>query len=81
MLSSIIYVSWARCPMLLFEHEEAFWKRTESLSGDLLGKVGEHEWAAMEKAKGYVFIPGPANFTKVWKNLSKFHAALPILPP
>ena len=63
-------------PMLLFEHEEAFWKRAESLSGDVLGKVGEHEWAAMEKAKGYVFIPGPANFTKVWKNFSKFHAAV-----
>src|SRR5208283_4718507 len=63
-------------PMLLFEHEEAFWKRAESLSGDVLGKVGEHEWAAMEKAKGYVFIPGPANFTRVWKNLSKFHSAV-----
>jgi len=63
-------------PMLLFEHEEAFWKRVESLSDDVLGKVGEHEWAAMEKTKGYVFIPGPANFTKVWKNFSKFHAAV-----
>ncbi|HKM50476.1 MAG TPA: aminopeptidase, partial [Candidatus Bathyarchaeia archaeon] len=63
-------------PMLLFEHEEAFWKRTTSLSESVLGKVGEHEWAAMEKAKGYVFIPGPANFTRVWKNLSKFHSAV-----
>lgn len=63
-------------PMLLFEHEEAFWKRIESLPNDVLGKVGEHEWAAMEKAKGYVFIPGPANFTKFWKNFSKFHAAV-----
>jgi aminopeptidase len=63
-------------PMLLFEHEEAFWKRTASLSEDVLAKVGEHEWAAMEKAKGYVFIPGPANFTRVWKNLSKFHSAV-----
>ncbi len=63
-------------PMLLFEHEEGFWKRAESLSKDMLGKVGEHEWAAMEKAKGYVFIPGPANFTRVWKNFSKFRAAV-----
>jgi leucyl aminopeptidase (aminopeptidase T) len=62
--------------MVLFEHEEAFWKCAESLPEDKLGKVGEHEWAAMEKAKGYVFIPGPANFMKVWKNVSKFHAAV-----
>lgn len=62
-------------PMMLFEHEEAFWRSTVSLPGDVLGKIGEHEWAAMERAKGYVFIPGPANFAKVWKNLSKFRAS------
>jgi leucyl aminopeptidase (aminopeptidase T) len=45
-------------PMLLFEHEAAFWRSAEDLSEDKLGKVGEHEWAAIEKAKGYVFIPG-----------------------
>ena len=63
-------------PMLLFEHEEAFWKCAESLPEEKLGKVGQHEWAAMEKARGYIFIPGPANFMKVWKNFSKFHAAV-----
>ncbi len=62
-------------PMLLFEHEETFWKSTESLPEDKLGKVGEHEWAAIEKSKGYVFIPGPANFMKVWKNFPKFRAS------
>lgn len=62
-------------PMLLFEHEDTFWKSTKSLPEDRLGKVGEHEWAAIEKAKGYVFIPGPADIREIWKNPSKFGAA------
>jgi len=62
-------------PMLLFEHEETFWKSTAMLAEDRLGKVGEHEWAAIEKSKGYVFIPGPANFLKIWKNFAKFRAS------
>jgi len=62
-------------PMLLFEHEETFWKSTETLVEDKLGKVGEHEWAALEKAKGYVFIPGPADFPRLWKNRSKYAAS------
>ena len=62
-------------PMLLFEHEETFWKSVESLPEDKLGKVGEHEWTAIEKAKGYIFITGPADFSKLWKNPVKFRAA------
>ncbi|MGA8856062.1 MAG: aminopeptidase [Candidatus Bathyarchaeia archaeon] len=62
-------------PMLLFEHEETFWKSAETLPEEKLGKVGEHEWAAVEKAKGYVFITGPADFLKIWKNRQKFGAA------
>jgi len=62
-------------PMLLFEHEEVFWRSAASIPEDKLGKVGEHEWAAIEKAKGYVFIPGPADIQKVRKNRSKFEAA------
>lgn len=62
-------------PMLLFEHEEAFWKDVESLPEDKLGKVGEHEWAAVEKAKGYVFITGPGDIQKISKNRAKFGAA------
>ncbi len=61
--------------MLLFEHEETFWKSAESLPEEKLGKVGEHEWAAIEKAKGYVFITGPADFLRIWKNRTKFGAA------
>ncbi|MGP8070103.1 MAG: aminopeptidase [Candidatus Bathyarchaeia archaeon] len=62
-------------PMLLFEHEGTFWKSVQSLPEDKLGKVGEHEWAAIEKAKGYIFITGPAEFSRVWKNPGKFRAA------
>jgi len=62
-------------PMLLFEHEETFWKSAAMLTEDRLGRVGEHEWAAIEKSKGYVFIPGPANFLKIWKNFAKFRAS------
>jgi leucyl aminopeptidase (aminopeptidase T) len=62
-------------PMLLFEHEELFWKSLASITEEKLGKVGEHEWAAIEKAEGYVFIPGPSDIQKVWKNRSKFGAA------
>lgn len=64
------------CPMLLFEHEGTFWKSAASLPEDKLGKVGEHEWAAIEKAKGYIFIPGPADFQRLWKNRPKFGAAV-----
>jgi len=62
-------------PMLLFEHEETFWKTLHSLPEEKLGKVGEHEWASVEKAKAYVFIPGPADFARIWKTRSKFSAA------
>jgi aminopeptidase len=62
-------------PMLLFEHERVFWRSVVSLPEDKLGKVGEHEWAAIEKAKAYVFIPGPANIQKIRRNRSKFAAA------
>ena len=62
-------------PILFFEHEETFWKSVESLPEDKLGKVGEHEWTAIEKAKGYVFITGPADLQRIWKNRAKFAAA------
>ena len=62
-------------PMLLFENEQAFWKSAESLPEEKLGKVGEHEWAALEKSKGYIFVPGPADLPRAWKNRAKFGAA------
>ena len=62
-------------PMLIFEHEKTYWKSVESLPEANLGKVGEHEWAAMEKAKAYVFIPGPDDLSRIWKNPAKFRAS------
>ena len=62
-------------PILLLERENSFWRSVESLPEDRLGKVGEHEWAAMEKANGYVFITGPADLQRIGKNRSKFAAA------
>jgi leucyl aminopeptidase (aminopeptidase T) len=62
-------------PMLLLEREGVFWRSVEKFTEDKLGKVGEHEWAAIEKAKGYVFIPGPADIRKIRRNRSKFGAA------
>lgn len=62
-------------PMLLLEDEGTFWRSVELLPEEKLGKVGEHEWTAMEKSKKYVFVPGPADFPRVWKNRAKFGAA------
>jgi leucyl aminopeptidase (aminopeptidase T) len=62
-------------PMLLFEHEQTFWKSTESLPEDKLGKIGTHEWAAIENSNDYIFIPGPADFQKIWKNRARFGAS------
>lgn len=62
-------------PMLLFEDEETFWKSAESLPEEKLGKVGEHEWTAIEKSKAYIFIPGPADLLRLWKNRSRFGAS------
>ena len=62
-------------PMLMIEHEPTFWKCADSLPEEKLGKVGENEWAAMEKSKGYIFIPGPADFLRLWKNRPKFGAS------
>jgi len=62
-------------PMLLFEDEGTFWRSAESLPDEKLGKVGEHEWVALEKCKEYVFIPGPADFSRIWKSRAKFSAA------
>jgi leucyl aminopeptidase (aminopeptidase T) len=62
-------------PMLLYEDEQTFWKSAESLPEEKLGKVGEHEWVAIEKSKEYIFIPGPADFSRIWKNRAKFGAS------
>jgi aminopeptidase len=62
-------------PMLMFEHEKTYWRSVDSLPEDNLGRVGEHEWAAIEKAKAYVFIPGPDDLSRIWRNPAKFRAS------
>jgi leucyl aminopeptidase (aminopeptidase T) len=61
--------------MLLLESEKTYGRSLAHLPEDKLGKVGEPEWAAMEKAKAYIFIPGPADFQLLWKNKKKFAAS------
>jgi leucyl aminopeptidase (aminopeptidase T) len=49
-------------PMLLLEDEQAYW-RSLDVAPAIAGwaAVGRHEWAALAKANGYVFFPGPAD--------------------
>src|SRR5437660_91994 len=62
-------------PMLLFEDEDMYWKSVNTLPESKLGKVGSHEWKAMSEADGYVFIPGPADITKIREAGKKFSAS------
>ena len=62
-------------PMLLFEDEDTYWKSVTTLPESKLGQVGSHEWKAMSEADGYVFIPGPADITKIREAGKKYSAA------
>src|SRR5438132_1118388 len=62
-------------PMLLFEDEDTYWKSVNTLPESKLGQVGSHEWKAMSEADGYVFIPGPADITKIREAGKKFSAS------
>ncbi|HTD80984.1 MAG TPA: aminopeptidase [Thermoplasmata archaeon] len=52
-------------PMLLFEDEPTVWRSITTLPKSKLGNVGSHEWKAVDEADAYVFIPGPADISKV----------------
>jgi aminopeptidase len=62
-------------PMFLFEDEETYWRSIKTLPESKLGQVGSHEWKAISEADGYVFIPGPADITKVREAGKKYSAA------
>lgn len=62
-------------PMLLFEDEDTYWKSVATLPESKLGQVGSHEWKAIAEADGYVFIPGPADITKIREAGKKFSAS------
>jgi leucyl aminopeptidase (aminopeptidase T) len=52
-------------PMMLYEDEPAFWEALESGRGSTTGKVGSHEWAALDKTAAYVFFFGPSEWPRV----------------
>ena len=52
-------------PMFLFEDEATAWRSIATLPKSKLGHVGSHEWKAVGEADAYVFIPGPADISKV----------------
>src|SRR3989475_6615536 len=52
-------------PMLLFEDEPTAWRTVSTLPKSKLGRVGSHEWKAVDEADAYIFIPGPADISKV----------------
>jgi hypothetical protein len=61
---------------LLLEHEERFWRCSEGLPNDRLGKVDDHGWAALEKAKHYAFIPRTADSLRALRNCAEFGASV-----
>jgi leucyl aminopeptidase (aminopeptidase T) len=51
-------------PMLLYEDEEAFWEALNAGRARNTGRVGTHEWAALEKSAAYVFFFGPSQWPR-----------------
>lgn len=51
-------------PMMLYEDENAFWEALRGGGSRATGQVGEHEWSALEKTDAYVFLFGPAEWTR-----------------
>lgn len=51
-------------PIMLYEDEEAFWETVRTGAAGSTGKVGDHEWAALDKANAYVFFFGPTEWTR-----------------
>lgn len=62
-------------PMFLFEDEETYWRSVSTLPESKLGQVGSHEWKAISEADAYVFLPGPADITKVREAGKKYTAS------
>src|SRR3989475_6748918 len=62
-------------PLLLFEDEDTYWKSISTLPESKLGQVGSHEGKPIAEADGYVFIPAPADTTKIGKTGKKSSAA------
>jgi len=61
--------------LLLFEDEEAHWRSVETLPPSKLGRVSRSEWAALDAADAYIFLPGPADIARYRRNMAKMQAA------
>jgi len=62
-------------PMFLFEDEETYWRSVESLPPTKLGQVSKSEWAAVNEADAYIFLPGPADIARMRANMAKYSAS------
>lgn len=51
-------------PLLLYEDEESFWDALKTGDARHTGRVGTHEWAALEKSAAYVFFFGPSEWPR-----------------
>ena len=51
-------------PLMLYEDEGSFWEALETGNSRHTGRVGAHEWAALEKSSAYVFFYGPSEWTR-----------------
>lgn len=52
-------------PLLLYEDEEAFWEAVESGRAQDTGRVGDHEWSALDETAAYVFFFGPSSWPRL----------------
>jgi leucyl aminopeptidase (aminopeptidase T) len=51
-------------PMMLYEDEDAFWDSVNQGYSRATGRVGAHEWAALDKTAAYVFFHGPSEWPR-----------------
>ena len=52
-------------PLVLYEDEATYWRSLEVAPRAQVGRVGRHEWAALEHTDAYVFFPGPADHPRL----------------
>lgn len=50
--------------MMLYEDEQSFWDMVKAGRAKDTGRVGSHEWAALDEASAYVFFFGPADWPR-----------------
>lgn len=61
-------------PLLFLEDEFTFWRSAATIPKGKLGKVGDHEWAALKEADAYVFLTGPADIFQMREHREGYNA-------